>query len=245
MYRWLSEYKYIHEGQDVYILASGASMDYMPFSFFDGKITIGLNRMYNHHKCTYILYKDIVTKKGFVQHYNAAKKAGSMFITTNAHQMFSHVFKTKREYIVAPVGEWDGFVHPSLLDTETMINSHLTITTAIHIAYYMGAKNIILVGADCGLLDGKVNMTGYYTKDEYDRTMENGSNAMEWQKKAASHPYNEFNITSLRDALKKRNCNMLSLCPFVNIGLEGHKYTKHPIPAEEMWAGPTNKIVLS
>ena len=245
MYTYIKEYKQIHSGQDIYILASGASMDYMSFSFFDGKITIGLNKMYNFYKCTYIIVKDIVTKKEFIQHYTAAKKAGSKFITTDIHNGATHLFITKRDYIVVPVGEWGGFVKPSLLDTDTFVNSHLTITTAIHVAYYLGAKNIILVGADCGLLDGKINIKNYYDNATLSKVNPDNSVLSDRLARTVSHTYNEFNITSLRDALKKKGCNLVSLNPFVNIGLEGHKYTKVAIPEEEMWAGATDKIILT
>jgi len=240
----LLRYRYIHAGKDIYILGSGVSMDFMPLSFFSGKVTIGLNRMYNFMSCTYIFFKDIVTKEGFVAHHAKASAAGSILITPWQHEGFEIKFPDYN-YIVAPVGDWGGFVDLSLLDTDTIINSHLSITTAIHIAYYMGAKNIILCGIDCGMIDGRVNMRGYYDNEEQERVLDNGFTLLEWQQKATSHPYNEFNITSLRDALKIRGCNLLSLCPFVNIGLEGHEYSKHEIPEEDMWAGPTDKIILT
>lgn len=45
-------------------------------------------------------------------------------------------------------------------DPNKLIVSYSTITTGIHLAAVMGAKNIILVGADCGTIDGMSNFDG-------------------------------------------------------------------------------------
>jgi len=48
-----------------------------------------------------------------------------------------------------------------------LVVSYSTITSAIHLAAYMGAKNIILVGHDSGTLDGECNFDGYHTDASY------------------------------------------------------------------------------
>lgn len=232
--RPLLDYKDIHAGKDIYIIASGSSMDFMPKSFFDGKITIGLNYMFRFFPCKYTFFKDIYNEKQFKIIIEEVLKSKLNIIFPHEHRGVEINFKNA-EYISAPVDRWDGFVNPKCIGTDIMVNSHLSITTAIHIAYYMGAANIILVGADCGTIDGNVSMDGYYGK--YVKN--------DLQGRIVSHPYNEFNITVMRDVLKERGCNVVSLCPFVNIGLEGHKYSKRDIPETELWAGPTSNIHLT
>ena len=39
------------------------------------------------------------------------------------------------------------------------------ITSGIHLAAYMGAKNIILVGHDCGSINGESNFNNYHTNE--------------------------------------------------------------------------------
>ena len=236
MFTPLNQYKDKHNGEDIYILLSGNSMSYMPRSFFDGKITIGLNLMYRYFRCSYLFAKDIRDKRTFLKYYNAATDGGSEFITSVEHEGFSHLFDTWREYIVAPLGDWNGFVDPSLIGTDTIVNSHLTITSAMHIAFYMGAKNIILCGADCGLLDGKNNVIDYhidFKNIDINHTL-----------RTMSHPYNELNIKIMRKHLARRGCNVVSINPFVNIGLEGHVYSRVEIPNSELWAGSPDKIKL-
>jgi len=233
MYQFLKDFKGEHNDQDIYIIGSGNSMSFMPFSFFDNKITIGINTMYKHYNCDYIVLKDIRNPRAMVQHLQACEKSRSKLITVSQHEGKSHKFKTKHNYIIAPVGDWEGFVDLKLIDTDIMVNSHSTITTTIHCAYYMGAKNIILCGIDCGMLDGISNMNKYYTKK-----------VSETQNIPMSHPYHELNVKAMRDALKERNCNVVSLNPFINIGLEGHEFTKYPISKKDMWAGEINDINL-
>ena len=244
MYKPLIEYKNKHAGQDIYILASGASMDFMPLSFFDGKVTIGLNLIHRFLKCTYIFIKDIKSKRGFIQHYNGIIKSGATMITVSGHDGLNHDFTTHREYIIAPVDRWGGFIEPKMIGTDVMVNSHMSITTAIHIAYYMGAKNIVLCGADGGMIDGRVNMANYYSESEYRETSEHGNTCEQFQRTSVSHPYNELNITVMRDVLRARGCNLISLNPFINLGMEGHAYTREAIPEKDMWRGPVNEIKL-
>ena len=47
----------------------------------------------------------------------------------------------------------------------SIVVSHSTITSGIHLAAYMGAKNIILVGHDGGSINGEANFKGYHTSE--------------------------------------------------------------------------------
>ena len=49
----LTDYKNIHTGQDIYVVASGKSCDYIQPSFFDNKITLKSSKSStNHNKST-------------------------------------------------------------------------------------------------------------------------------------------------------------------------------------------------
>ena len=56
----LGSLKNKHKGADIWVIASGASMDYISPKFFHGKITIGVNRVNRKYDCTYIVGKDCV-----------------------------------------------------------------------------------------------------------------------------------------------------------------------------------------
>ena len=61
------DFKDIHKGQDIYILASGASFDYIDKTFFENKITIGINEIYKLYPPTYLIRKDPALLKESLQ----------------------------------------------------------------------------------------------------------------------------------------------------------------------------------
>ena len=52
----------------------------------------------------------------------------------------------------------------SLPNENQLIVSYSTITSGIHLAAHMGAKNIILVGHDCGSINNECNFKNYHIK---------------------------------------------------------------------------------
>ena len=86
----------------------------------------------------------------------------------------------------------------------------------------MGAKNIILVGHDCGSIDSECNFNGYHTKQMYEISFKNEKkDYIQWLKEI------ENDTIKLKQILKSVfDCNIYSLNPFINFGLEGHVYTK-------------------
>jgi len=100
--------------------------------------------------------------------------------------------------------------NPSGKDWPTLDNSLVIgssgIHGAMHLAAYMGAKFIVLVGADCGTLGGAERVEGYVQGE---------------------HPW-ELYESHLRD-MKQRlfemyGCQVYSLNPFINYSLEGTAY---------------------
>jgi hypothetical protein len=49
------ELKNKHEGEDIYILASGKSVDFFNEDFFENKIVIGVNQAYKKICCDFIV----------------------------------------------------------------------------------------------------------------------------------------------------------------------------------------------
>ena len=54
----LEYYKNFHKDKDIYILASGKSVDFIDNSFFKNKIVIGVNQVYKKINCQYLLRKE-------------------------------------------------------------------------------------------------------------------------------------------------------------------------------------------
>jgi hypothetical protein len=91
------------------------------------------------------------------------------------------------------------------------------MTSAIHIAYYMGAKSIILAGHDCGEIDGQSNIDRYWEACPMGRP--DGEWYRRWlgQISAASE--------LLAHSIRERGTPVVSLNPFVNFQMEGHHYS--------------------
>ena len=98
-----------------------------------------------------------------------------------------------------------------------------TATTAIHLAYWMGAKNIILVGHDCGQINGKTHIEGYAERKDgsVDAWRGNEQQYIKWLSKI------EAQTISLRNFLKQEfGVNVYSINPFVSLSLEGATFTR-------------------
>jgi len=85
---------------------------------------------------------------------------------------------------------------------------------AMHLACMLGASNIILVGVDCGLLDGKTNHGEYVSGN-----LASGD-VLDWLARWDGHLRQVKNV--LIDVYGVR---IYSLNPFVNLNLEGHEWT--------------------
>ena len=101
------------------------------------------------------------------------------------------------------------------LNEDELLVSFSTITSGIYLAAYMGAKNIILVGHDCGTIDGQSNFKNYHSKES--RLQKSTDSYNVWLRKI------EKDTIILKQFLKdKYKCNIYSLNPFVSFRLEGH-----------------------
>ena len=92
-----------------------------------------------------------------------------------------------------------------------MLSGQLTIGSssihgAMHLAAHMGAKFIVLVGADCGSLGGRDRVDGYVPGDSH------------WA-------LYEMHLRAMKQRLwDVYSCQVYSLNPFVNYSLEGVAY---------------------
>jgi len=82
----------------------------------------------------------------------------------------------------------------------------------------MGAKNIILVGHDCGTIDGEMTFKGYYNTIK-DTPWSNWAQYKNWLKII------EDQTIEVKKQIKYHyGANVLSLNPFVSLNLENHLY---------------------
>lgn len=207
----ITELNDCHAGQDIWVIAAGPSAGYIEPCFFDGKVTIGVNRVWNAFRPDYVVVKEAQILQ------EAIDESKAIVIAPQYSCGCVNLARNRAD------GLWYSFEHEdngleqvdlSVIGTDRLVVSFSTITTALHLAAYIGAANIILVGHDCGLLDGQTNFYGYpdplFLKDER---------------------YHDFlrriepQSIAVRERLKEvYGCNVYSLNPFLNFGLEGHRY---------------------
>ena len=188
--------------EDVYILGSGSSLAFIDKSFFEGKITIGLNMVYRDFNVSYMLS----------HHHNVVQEAincGQTVITsewgTCAEVNGRHNFEG--EYYVYK-HTWQGYSEVDLSRFGEIIGAAGTpVVAALQVAYLMGAKNIILCGVDGGSIDGKYNYKDYYipTADGHAGRVENV-------------------IREVANRIRKEGVGVHSLNPFVNFTNEDHNF---------------------
>ena len=190
--------------KDAFVVGGGKSMDFYPPGFFTGRFVLAVNQSSRLVNANYVVRKEnsaLETSRVIASKYAAGIADGhpnkSDFIFEHNHNNLSEI-------------STDG-LHPH---GEKIIVSWSTITSAIHLAAYMGAKTIFLAGHDCATIDGCQVADGYY--DGVSRLTPEQDYA-KWLSVIA--PQTAF----LRDYLQKSyGVSLISLSPFIGLKHEGH-----------------------
>jgi hypothetical protein len=95
-----------------------------------------------------------------------------------------------------------------------LVATHSTITTGMHLAAVLGAKNIVMVAADCGTLDEETNVGDYKSDRKH----------LQFARFDSFEKQNRIVAKILRD---RYGVNVVSLLPFVTPNMEGHTFRSH------------------
>ena len=204
------------------MLGSGATLNFIDPKFFYKKITVCVNEVGEVYLPTtkYVVTKyhpeaikfaqqmpdiNVVVSRGSLggPHYPALPALKNLYT-------FNH--NTNRDAATSVVSDWP-------LEDGSLYVSWSSITSAMHFAAYLGAKNIIMVAHDCGELDDKSWVDGY-VYDTWDKT----------KVEEAKERNKQFEIQSIAVKTKLKElygCNVYSLNPFINYNLEGVKYRSY------------------
>lgn len=216
-----------HNGEDIYVIAAGASAGHIDPGFFDGKTTIGINRVFGRFRCDYVVMKEFanvdydreLAQSGaapIIARWDAGgirqgKMRPNIMSFRNPRCYFFDHLENKREQIdVSLIGA----------DDDRLVVSYSTITSAIHLAAYMGARNVILVGHDCGTLDGQSVFPGYYKSMEVS-PWTNSQQYAGWLTQIESQT-----LVVKSKLYEIYGARVLSINPFINFGLEGRRYDR-------------------
>ena len=207
------------------MLGSGASMGFIDPKFFDGKLTIGTNNIWKYFKVDYSLFKH---EQYIPEAYKSSKSkiiaslhdCGDLGHPKNESLLVDYVFTHKRGRFESLEEHFQENLDAVGQDDDIFV-SYSTITSCIHIAAYMGAKNIILCGHDCGYLDGVSHVKEY------------ADHIKEFHKEGFIDYHNMWfeRVSEDTRRLKAKlievyRCNIYSLNPFINFRLEGHKFSE-------------------
>lgn len=210
--RSISELRNIYAGADVWVIASGPTAGYVDPKFFEGKVTLGVNRVWKRFSVGFCVFKEF-------EFAREAARAGVQVITSLHHcgnlEYRLNDLESERAWWFEHAENRIGAMDLSVIDPreDRIVVSHSTITSTMHLAAYMGAANILLVGHTCGLLDGKRNYEGY------------GDSVMAEADYLAFLEKIEPESIAVRDRLQAvYGVRVYSLNPFLNLGMEGHEY---------------------
>jgi hypothetical protein len=207
MKKLITELKDKYKGQDIYVMASGKSLDYVDDGFFDGKVLVGNNKSYKRYKVEYVLTnghqgvlnamsagQTVVTSERLVDGDKSVKE-----FPNHSPYYFHHTQSAHCSDVDMSVFEKEG--HLAIGAT--------TVVPTIHFAYYLGAKNIIVCGVDSTSIEDEMYYEGYYVGDA----------------QPAAHIFHiskSFNtVQQLTDKIRSLGTNVVGFNPFVNLAFEG------------------------
>jgi hypothetical protein len=205
----LSDLRNRHSGETIWVLGSGTTLRFIKPSFFDDKIVVSTN----------FAAKVAGIKADYVfSHYHADLSTlieQSNYAVTLRRDTVSHrewtedipdnlVFVNQDSYS-PPGASWNPFTTHTPLE-DSLVYGSSSIHGSMHLAAWLGASSIVLVGADCGVLDGSDRIPDYPQGDT---------------------PWALYNLHHklMKDWLADNyGVAVYSLNPFINLNLEGHKF---------------------
>lgn len=218
--RSISELYNRHQGADIYVVGTGASLRVFPLEFLDDKITIGLNQAWKVLDTRYAI--TMMPKLNIPEFISGEIPRSQITWITKPSKIktqctpgeISHAeanfYGFENDGLVSLNGldevsdtgrnlDWVRHPHPNKLYLWTSISQ-----SAMNLAANMGARNIILVGCDNAALG-----ENHHAHDQH--TM--------WRGEEPKVRYMQYyhGVAEVRGALRERRANVVSLSPFVKL----------------------------
>lgn len=203
--------------EDVYVVGSGPSLDFIDPEFFRGKKVIAVNNAAER-----LGLFDIADGLVSFTHYHAdavriADEFGGFVVAPEGDRGFAgkpdpaNLRPGLIHYFPHVPTEFDFYPERATVDDSIMVGS-TSAHGAIHLAAAV-ADTVILVGMDCGRIDGKANAGDYRSGDLVNNDeaywLDRWNTHLEWVKAYLEARY---------------DVRIYSLNPFVNLNLEGHTW---------------------
>lgn len=161
----LQDLKDRHKGEPVWVCGSGPSMDWVTPQFFDDKVVVSINDVGFWFGITKFYSASNYSKANPITAKRIDENPDSIFITPDmdleaSDMTATHVgsgnhitFRPHAPFWQPDIG-W-----PS--DPDVLVIGGTSAHIAMHLACYMGASQVNLVGVDNGEINGRANMAGY------------------------------------------------------------------------------------
>lgn len=208
----LDELRNLHPEETIWVIGSGPSLNFIEPDFFDDKICVTVNlvgRTYGLKSFyAYSNYHSIPPKRIFGNGLKVAVMLAKDTLTQNPWpgNVPDNVALSEAHSYNPPGSAWDPYTMPP--PEGQIVYGSSSIHGATHLAAHLGAKNIILVGADCGFIDETINVQGYPHATEH----------------YSLRVWNKHTQILKRWLAEKYGVRIHSLNPFINLNLEGHTF---------------------
>jgi len=209
----ISDLRYHYDGQDVYVVGGGPSLSYIPAEFFMNKPIVSVNSVCRLRPVDWIVCKDQWLIKELVaegheniivSEYNFGNHAQPKL--TGGDYVFKHpdLYPIEYSLTINDLRQVD-------IDNDEIAVGPCNLNSAMHIAAYMGAANIILIGVDGGTIDGQFYADGYPVHND----QASRDKAQVWR--SATDIFRDWLVETY-------DIGVYSLNPWLNFALEGHVY---------------------
>jgi hypothetical protein len=211
----LSDLKDVRAGETAWVFGSGGTLNHLDPEFFAEKLVVSTNL----GPVEWGVSPDFV----FTHYHTVAVEAvklgvpvATLACDTRTQQPWQgeqpdNLVLIPQDSYVGPSDVWDVFGrHKPRSDSLAYGSSSLHGT--MHLAAHVGAKHLVMVGADCGTLDGKVNVGDYAVlggPGDTDRILS---------------LYNRDHRRMKEWLVANYGVTVYSLNPFINLNLEGHTF---------------------
>jgi hypothetical protein len=204
----LSDLRGKHDGATVYVLGSGKSVEFYDPEFFSDKLIVATNDGWSHWLPT-VDY--MVTKYHHIaREWEGSDRVGTLVVSKGNTGQLDELIEDREGLVVFEhqKNRVEGFTAKHF-PSRGLVVSYSTITSAMHLAAFMGARHIVMVGSDCGWLDETAQVTGHSD--------------------SLSDPDFAFHFDMqnrvVADEIRSRfGCSVSSMLPFVTPNMEGHKF---------------------
>lgn len=197
------------KGETAWVLGSGASLDFVPRWFWSDRLVVATNFVglrleipefyaVTHYHCDAAIIAEQRPDVPVIAPIIDQGGPAAIPVPPQAENIY-YMKTGTQAYAQFDCAE----LWPS--EPDTLVVGPTSLHMTMHFAAYLGARHIILAGADCGTLDDSSNFDGYSP----------GDNPMNVWERSLRDVANQF---------RSQGVSVMSLNPFVNFALEGHKF---------------------